>query len=171
MYKTAIASALAILGILLYMTFAFKGVNFALAAVLAMVHDFLVVVGSYSIVSHFFGAEVDTLFVTAVLTAMSFSVHDTIIVFDKIREYIRMHGKGNIEMYANKALAETMVRSVNNSMTIVFMLLALVLLGGTTLKFFALTLLLGTISGTYSSPFIATPLVVWLEKRNRKNIK
>ncbi|NTU46856.1 protein translocase subunit SecF [Candidatus Roizmanbacteria bacterium] len=168
LYKTITASLLAIGGILLYMTFAFKGFNFALAAVLAMIHDFLVVVGSYSLISHFFGAELDTLFVTGVLTAMSFSVHDTIIVFDKIREYSRMYGKGNISDYANKALTETMVRSFNNSMTIVFMLLALVLLGGSTIRFFALTLLIGTISGTYSSPFIATPIVVWLEKRKKK---
>lgn len=166
--KTLIASVLAILGILIYMSIAFKGFNYALAAVLAMIHDFLVVVGSYSLMSHFFGAELDTLFVTAVLTTMSFSVHDTIVIFDKIREYFESEGKADIEYFANKALTETMVRSINNSMTIIFMLLALVLLGGSTIKYFVLVLLVGTITGTYSSPFVATPIVVWLEKRSKK---
>ena len=133
-----------------------------------MIHDFLVVVGSYSIISHFWGAEVDTMFVTALLTTMSFSVHDTIVIFDKIREYLKEEGKGNIEYYANRALTETMVRSLNNSMTIVFMLLALSLLGGLTIRFFVITLLIGTITGTYSSPFIATPILVWMEKRRKK---
>jgi preprotein translocase subunit SecF len=167
--KTIIASLIGAFGILLYMSFAFKGITFALAAIIALVHDVLVVLGTYSLLSHFFNAQVDTLFVTAVLTTMSFSVHDTIIIFDKIREYIRREGYGPIENYANKALTETLVRSINNSMTIVFMLLALILLGGSTIKFFIITLLIGTITGTYSSPFVATPIVVWLEKKFRKH--
>lgn len=165
--KTIIASIVAILAILLYMSFAFKGINFALAAIIALLHDFLVVVGTYSLLSKFFGAQVDTLFVTAILTTMSFSVHDTIVIFDKVREYVRIEGKGNIEYYANKAITETMVRSLNNSMTIAFMLLALSLLGGSTIRFFVITLLIGTITGTYSSPFVATPVLVWLEKRRK----
>ena len=166
--KTIIASVLGILAILLYIAFAFKGFNFALAAILALFHDILVLVGVYAIVSYYLKAEVDTLFITAALTTMSFSVHDTIVIFDKIREYIKEHGKGDIERLANKALTETMVRSLNNSMTIVFMLLALILFGGSTIKFFIVALLIGTITGTYSSPFIATPILVWLEKRNKK---
>lgn len=165
--KTLIASILAITGILIYMSFAFKGFNFALAAILAMFHDLLVVIGTYSILTHFFGAEVDTMFVTAVLTTMSFSVHDTIIIFDKIREY---HKEGEVlemEFASNKALNETLVRSLNNSMTIMFMLLALTLMGGSTIRFFILTLLIGTVTGTYSSPFVATPILVWLEKMKK----
>ncbi len=169
MVKTGIASILAIIGILVYMSFAFKGYRFAIAAILAMIHDFLVVVGSYSLLSHFFNAEVDTMFVTAVLTTLSFSVHDTIVIFDKVREYIQTEGQSDIEHYANRALTETMVRSINNSMTIVFMLLALTLMGGSTIKFFVIALLIGTITGTYSSPFVATPILVWLEKRKIKN--
>jgi len=165
--KTLAASLLAVLGILIYMSFAFKGFNFALAAIIAMCHDFFVVVGSYSLLSHYFGAQLDTLFVTAVLTTMSFSVHDTIVIFDKIREYINNEGKSNITYLANRALTETMVRSLNNSMTIVFMLLSLILLGGSMIRFFVVTLLIGTITGTYSSPFIATPILVWLEKRKK----
>lgn len=166
--KTGIAAGIAIVGILLYIAWAFKNVNFALAAIVALLHDVLVVVGTYSIISHFFGAELDTLFVTGLLTTMSFSVHDTIVVFDQIREYRKRHGVGHIEEYANKALTDTMVRSLNNSFTIMFMLLALVLLGGVTVKYFAVTLLIGTITGTYSSPFVATPVAVWLEKRRMK---
>ncbi len=166
--KTITASVLAVIGILIYMSFAFKGFNYAISAILAMIHDFLVVIGTYSLLSHFLGAELDSMFVTAVLTTMSFSVHDTIVIFDKIREYLKEEGTRDIEYYANRALTETMVRSINNSMTIVFMLLALVLLGGSTIKFFSLTLLIGTITGTYSSPFVATPILVWLEKKGKK---
>ncbi len=167
--KTIIAAIVAIVGILIYVSIAFKGLNFAFAAVLAMAHDFLVVIGSYSLMSHFLRAEVDALFITALLTTMSFSVHDTIIIFDKIREYRKTEKKGNVESYANRALTETIIRSINNSMTIIFVLLALSLLGGSTIRFFVITLLIGTITGTYSSPFVATPIWVFLEqKANRK---
>lgn len=167
MYKTGIASLVALLGILLYMTFAFKKVTYGVAAILAMIHDFLVVVGTYSLFSVFFGAEIDTLFVTALLTTMSFSVHDTIVVFDKIREYRKYDTITPIDIIANRAFTETIVRSLNNSLTIMLMLLALVLLGGDTIRFFALTLLVGTITGTYSSPFIATPLLALFERRKK----
>lgn len=169
MIKTIIASALAIVGILIYMSFAFKGFTFALAALAALFHDFFVVIGIYSLLSHFYGAELDTMFVTAVLTTMSFSVHDTIVIFDKIREYVKTEGRGNMEHFVNKALTETLVRSLNNSMTIIFMLLALAILGGTTVRFFVIALLIGTVTGTYSSPFVAAPILVWLEKKLNKN--
>jgi preprotein translocase subunit SecF len=167
MKKTLFASLVAILGILLYMTYAFKKITYGLAAIGAMIHDFLIVIGVYSLFSHFLGAELDTLFVTALLTTMSFSIHDTIVVFDKIREYRKYDHVTNIEILANKAFTETIVRSLNNSLTIMLMLLALVLLGGETIRFFAATLLVGTITGTYSSPFIATPILAFLEKRKR----
>lgn len=167
MIKTLIASGIAVVGILLYMSFAFKNINFAMAAIFALFHDFLIVFAGYSLVSRFFGAEIDTLFVTGLLTSMSFSVHDTIVIFDKIREYKKTEGISHIENSANRALTETLVRSLNNSMTIIFMLLALLLLGGTTIRFFVVTLLIGTITGTYSSPFIATPVFVWLERRKK----
>jgi len=166
--KTLIASILAIIGILIYMSFAFKGFNFAFAAILAMFHDLMIVVGTYSLLTHFFGAEVDTMFITAVLTTMSFSVHDTIVIFDKIREYHNEQETLEIESASNQALTETMIRSLNNSMTIVFMLLALTMMGGSTIRFFILTLLIGTITGTYSSPFVATPILVWLEKMKKR---
>ena len=162
--KTAIASAVAILGILLYITITFRKLSYGFSAIVALLHDFFVLFGMYSLLIRFFGAEVDALFITAVLTTMSFSVHDTIVVFDKIREYRRTSGLST-EVIANKALTETMVRSVNNSLTIVLMLVPLVFLGIDTIRFFAAALLIGTISGTYSSPFVATPLLVLFEKK------
>jgi len=164
--KMLIATLFGIVAIFTYVAYAFKGVHFALAAIVALVHDVLVVLGVYSIIAYFGGGEFDTLFVTALLTTMSFSVHDTIIIFDKVREYRRTYGTGDVAMYANRALTETLIRSINNSMTIVFMLLALTLLGGSTIRFFIIALLIGTITGTYSSPFVATPVWVWLEKHS-----
>ena len=166
--KTLIAAILSVLAILLYITLAFKSLSFAFAAILAALHDSLILFGSYSLLSKFFGFEFDTLFVSAVLTTLSFSVHDTIVVFDKIREYKREFGEADLEYYANKALTETMVRSINNSLTIIFMLIALLVFGGETIKGFVWALLIGTISGTYSSPFVATPLAVIFEKIRKK---
>lgn len=163
--KTMIAAAIAVFGILLYVAWAFKDFNFGLSAILALFHDVLVVLGIFSLLGHFFGIEVDVLFVTAILTTMSFSVHDTIVVFDRIRESSRRENL-TLEKTVNKSLTETMVRSLNNSMTIIFMLLALVLLGGDTIRWFVVALLIGTISGTYSSPFVATPILYLLKKRN-----
>ena len=162
--KTVYASIIAVIGILLYMTYAFKKISYGLAAIIAMIHDFVVLIGVYSLLNRFFGAEVDTLFVTAALTTMSFSVHDTIVVFDKIRE-LRQFSSEPLETITNKALTTTMVRSLNNSLTIVLMLIPLIFFSGEAMKYFAAALLVGTITGTYSSPFIATPLFVFLEKR------
>lgn len=166
--KTIVAALLAVCGILIYMSFSFKGFNYALAAVLAMLHDFFVVIGTYSLLSYFFGAEFDLMFVTALLTTMSFSVHDTIVIFDKIREYTKTKGTNiPIEDLTDKAISETMVRSINNSLTIFFMLSALLLLGGGTIRFFIAALWIGTVTGAYSSPFVATPLLILLERRKK----
>lgn len=162
--KTMVAATIAIVGILLYIAWAFKDFKFGISAVFALFHDVLVVFGIFSLLGHFFGIEVDVLFVTAILTTMSFSVHDTIVVFDRIRESQRRENL-SLEKTMNKSLTETMVRSLNNSMTIIFMLLALVLLGGETIRWFVVALLIGTISGTYSSPFVATPILYFLKKR------
>jgi len=125
-----------------------------------MLHDSLILLGSFSLLGHFFGVQVDLLFVTAVLTTLSFSVHDTIVVFDRIRELSNTPAKevDNI----NQAITDTIVRSLNNSLTIIFMLLALLLMGASSTKHFILALLIGTIIGTYSSTFTAAPLLtVW----------
>ncbi|EKE12595.1 MAG: hypothetical protein ACD_13C00157G0013 [uncultured bacterium] len=159
--------------ILLWVAYQFKNFKFGVSATLATIHDSLIVIGSFSLFGHFWGAEIDFLFVTALLTILSFSVHDTIVVFDRIREK-RKSSFTEISQLANNAISETMVRSINNSFTIIFMLLALILLGGDSIRWFAVALLVGTISGTYSSPFVAVSLLVtWdeIEKRIKKNPK
>ena len=161
--KTVYAAAIAAGVILLWVAIQFKSFKFGTSAVLAMFHDTFILTASFAIFGHFWGAEIDFLFVTALLTTLSFSVHDTIVVYDRIRESQKTMDE-DIKTLANRAVTETMVRSLNNSFTIVFMLLALLLLGGTTIRWFAMGLLVGTILGTYSSPFIAVPiLVTWDE--------
>jgi len=164
--KTIVALLVSSCAILFWVAFQFKSIKFGASAILAMFHDSVVLVGTYSLLGHFYGAEVDFLFVTAALTILSFSVHDTIVVFDRVREINKRSGRnlGGLKGTVNIALTETMVRSLNNSFTILFMLLALILLGGTTIKWFAVALFIGTVSGTYSSPFVAVPiLVTWDE--------
>ena len=157
--KTFYAMGISAVLILLWVAIQFRSFKFGVSAVLAMFHDSLVLIGSFALLGHFFGAEIDFLFVTAALTILSFSVHDTIVVYDRIRESQKKIG-GNLYDLANKAVSETMVRSLNNSFTIIFMLVALLLLGGETIKWFAVALLIGTVSGTYSSPFVAVPILV-----------
>src|SRR3989344_6215653 len=153
--------------ILLWIAIQFKSFKFGISATLATLHDSLVLLGSFTILGHFFGAEIDFLFVTAMLTTLSFSVHDTIVVFDRIREIQKKHG-GEIHDVVNRAVTETMRRSIINSLTIIIMLVTLVIFGGDTIRWFAVALLIGAISGTYSSPFVAVPLYVTLDKLQRK---
>ena len=165
--KTIYALLISATAILFWVAYQFKSIKFGISATLATFHDTLVLLGTFSLLGHFFGAEIDFLFVTAMLTILSFSVHDTIVVFDRIREMRKKAGANFIEM-ANNALSETMVRSLNNSFTIIFMLIALILIGGESTKWFAVALLIGTISGTYSSPFVAVPILVTWDEVSRK---
>jgi preprotein translocase subunit SecF len=165
LYKTLIGVGIATLGILLYITVRFKDKGFGICAILAMLHDSIILLGSFSLLGHFLGVEVDSLFVTAFLTILAFSVHDTVVVFDRIRENLKVHSKLNITQIADLAITETLVRSINNSLTIIFVLLSLFLLGGASTKDFALALLIGTVLGTYSSTFTAVPLLVLWKKR------
>lgn len=170
--KATFAAILAIMAILLYVAWAFKNIKYGVAAIIALLHDLLVVMGSFAILGHWAGVEVDTLFVTAFLTTMSFSVHDTIVVFDRIREYLKRDRSRSFEDLCDIALTETMNRSVTNSFTIIFMLAALALMGGESIRWFVVALLIGTVSGTYSSPFIATPmLLLWDKWEKRKHGK
>ena len=165
--KTLIAVAIAAGGILLWIAWQFRSLQFGISAILAAAHDVLVLLGSFALFGHVWGAPIDTLFVTALLTTLAFSVHDTIVVFDRIRESKKKFG-GSIYELANMAISQTMVRSLNNSLTVVFVLVALVLLGGETLKWFSVALLVGIVTGTYSSPFVAVPLLVtWEEVKKR----
>ncbi|MBI3289882.1 protein translocase subunit SecF [Candidatus Microgenomates bacterium] len=165
--KTLTAVAIAALGILLWIAWQFRSLQFGVSAIIAAAHDVLVLLGVFALLGHFLGAPIDTLFVTALLTTLAFSVHDTIVVFDRIRESKKKVG-GLIYELANMAISQTMVRSLNNSLTVIFVLVALVLLGGETLKWFAVALLIGTITGTYSSPFVAVPLLVTWEQIKKR---
>lgn len=168
--KTIVAIVLGIITILTYIAWTARKVTtkvsawkFGLSAIIALLHDCLITIGIFSLLGHFFNIEVDLLFVTAVLTIMSFSVHDTIVVFDRIKESFKKQPHLNLVSAVNISLTQTITRSVNNSMTIIFMLFALLLLGGQTIFYFILALLIGTILGTYSSPFVATPILLFLE--------
>jgi preprotein translocase subunit SecF len=154
------------IAILLYISFAFRHVpspfRYGVCAIIAMVHDILVVVGLASIFGKVFGWEVDALFLTALLTVIGFSVHDTIVVFDRIRENMTRHRGELFESIVNHSIIQTLDRSINTQLTVLFTLLALTLFGGVTIRHFVVTLLIGIFSGTYSSIFNAAALlVVW----------
>ena len=146
----------------------FRDLSFGSAAVLAMLHDTFILIGSFSLLGHFFGAEIDSLFVTALLTTLSSSVHDTVVTFDRIRELRRHSFQKDWVSLANQAVTETLTRSINNSMTIIFMLTSLVLLGGSTTRWFATALLVGVVCGTYSSIGVAIPLVLFFKNHSKK---
>jgi len=179
--KALIALGLVLLCILLFIAFAFRKVSepvsswvYGLIALVTLIHDVIVPVGFYAALGHFFGAQVDTLFVTAILTVLGFSIHDTIVVFDRTRENLRINHDRNrkepFEEVAGRSLNQTFVRSINTSLTVLITLLILFFIGPASTQDFALTLLVGIIAGTYSSIFLATPLLVTVEKwrKNRK---
>lgn len=166
------------LAIVFYIAFAFRNApppvspwSFGLMAIAALLHDAFFVLGVFSLLGHFFGVEIDALFVTAILTVIGFSVHDTIVVFDRIRENLR-RDKGSFEVVVNNSILETIARSINTSLTVILTLLALFLFGGQSIRLFVLALLIGIASGTYSSIFNASPLLVtlhnWRLKRREK---
>lgn len=173
--KAKTAVGLSILAIVLYVTWAFRKVlrpaspiAFGITTIIALVHDVIVVVGSFALLGHFFNYQVDSLFITALLTVLGFSVHDTIVVFDRIRENLKKYSDLPFEKVVNHSIAQTLARSLNTSLTVVFVLLAVLLFGGTSIKTFVLALLIGVISGTYSSIANAAPLlVVWHKLRIR----
>jgi len=163
--RTAIiATILATVVILGFITWAFRQVpnpfRFGAAAVIAMLHDVLITLGFFSIMGIIAGWEVDALFLTALLTVIGFSVQDTIVVFDRIRENNKRHRGEDFEVIANRSLLETMQRSIATQINAMFVMIALLLFGGVTIQHFIATLLVGMLSGTYSSIFIATPLLV-----------
>ena len=158
---------IASLAIICYIGFAFRKVSkpvaswkYGVAAILALVHDIVIVIGLFCVLGHFFGTEVDSLFITALLTIMGFSVHDTIVVFDRTRENLSKFYTGKFDEVVNDSVNQTLVRSINTSVTVLLVLLALYLLGGESIKDFALALLCGIAIGTYSSIFVASPLIV-----------
>lgn len=166
--KTIFAVILTSLFLFLFIGRRFRDFSFGTSAVLAMLHDTLILMGSFSVLGHFFGAQLDSLFVTAILTTLSSSVHDTVVTFDRIRELKKQTYQLDWVKLSNQAVTETLTRSINNSMTIIFMLTSLVFLGGDTTRWFATALLIGVICGTYSSIGVAIPLVIFFKKHSKK---
>jgi preprotein translocase subunit SecF len=171
--RAILAVAVAALGVVLFITFAFRGIQHAfrygICAIIAMLHDVLVVLSLAIIGSNFWGWQIDSLFLTALLTVIGFSVQDKIVVFDRIRENSSIFRRLPFEKLANHSIVQTLQRSINTQlMTSEFMLLALALFGGVTMREFAVILLVGLAMGTYSSIFIAaSALVVWENKEWR----
>jgi len=173
--RAFISIALASFLIVVYLAYAFrkvpkpaKSLEFGITAVIALLHDTLVLLGVFSLLGHFFGIEVDPLFITAVLTVIGFSVHDTIIIYDRIRENLIKGEPGTFEWVVNKSIIERLPRTFSTSALVWIMLLVLYIFGGETIKFFVLALVIGIFSGTYSSIFNASPLLVTWQNFKQK---
>lgn len=173
------AIGLVILSIIIYIAFAFRGVGsakegsvsswkYGVVAIITLVHDVLIPIGLYAYLGHVYGAEVGTLFIVALLTILGVSINDTIVIFDRIRENLAINVSKNLrEPYADvvwKSIKQTLARSVNTSLTVIMMLLALLFLGPESTRELAITLTVGMIAGTYSSILLASPLLVLIEK-------
>ncbi|PIR43166.1 protein translocase subunit SecF [candidate division WWE3 bacterium CG10_big_fil_rev_8_21_14_0_10_32_10] len=167
-YKTLIAVGISIVVIFIFIWYAFKDFLSSLSAMFAMLHDTIILVGTFSVFSYFLHAEIDLLFVTAVLTVLSFSLYDTIVIFDKIRDLYNKSKTTDYYFLINKSISQTMVRSINNSLTSIIVLFALALFVQGSLFWFTLALLLGVILGTYSSPFVAATLYFDLRGLKKK---
>lgn len=176
--KALIGIAIVIVAIILFVAFAFRKVakpvsswKYGLIAVVALVHDTLIPAGVFAVLGYYFGYQLDVLFVTAVLTILGYSVNDTIVVFDRIRENLRHNKdiglKEDFDEVVGRSLSQTYVRSINTSLTTLLVLIMLLFVGGESIQHFALVLVVGIISGAYSSIFLASPLLVWLEKRKQ----
>jgi preprotein translocase SecF subunit len=166
--NAVLAVIAASVAILLYIWFSFRKVSrpwrYGTCAIIALLHDVLVVLGVFSILGWLFNIQIDALFITALLTVVGFSVHDTIVVFDRIRENMQRRTSETFEQVVNASLVQTMARSLNTSLTVLFTLTALTLFGGASIRNFTLALLIGIFSGTYSSIFNASMLLVIWEK-------
>jgi preprotein translocase subunit SecF len=158
------------LGIVAWITYRFRDVKFGVTALVSLLHDVIVVVGAFAILGTFFHVEIDALFVTAMLTVIGFSVHDTIVVFDRIRENKARHLGEPFDQIVNHSILQTFGRSITTSLTVVITLLSLFLFGGAAISDFILALLIGIVIGTYSSIFVASPLLVdwqaWEDRRH-----
>ena len=177
--KSLFSIIFVIICIVLFITFAFRKVSepvaswkYGLITVLALVHDVLIPAGVFAVLGHFQGVEVDTLFVTALLVVLGFSVHDTIVVFDRVRENLKVnretHSKKPFEQIVGESINQTFVRSINTSLTTILVLIVLFFVGADTTKLFSLALIIGITAGTYSSIFIGSTLLVTAEKLQHK---
>lgn len=174
--KSWIAIAIVALMIIIYIAFAFRKVSqrisswkYGVAAVVALIHDVSIPSGVFAVLGHFWNIEIDILFITALLTTLGFSVHDTIVVFDRIRENLRKQASLSFEDTVEISIRQTMARSIITSLTVIIVLISLLVFGASSTKYFSLALLIGVVFGTYSSIFLASPILVtwqkWSEKR------
>lgn len=169
---------IASLAIVAYIAYAFRKVSRPLAswkygvvAIIALLHDVLIITGIFSVLGHFWAIEVDSLFITALLTIIGFSVHDTIVVFDRTRENLSKFYSGKFDEVVNDSVNQTLARSINTSLTTLLVLLAILFFGGDSIKNFTLALSLGIVIGTYSSIFVASPLIVDWNNFSKKSFK
>lgn len=176
--NAVISVALAAVAIVIFMAISFRNTpppvspwSFGVTAVIALLHDTIALLGIFAILGHFYNVEIDSLFITAVLTTIGFSVHDTIVVFDRIRENLKRYTH-SFDIIVNDSIVETVARSLSTSITVLFTLLALLIFGGESIRLFVLALLLGVLLGTYSSIFNAAPmLVVWNNYKLKRQAK
>lgn len=172
--KSLWAIFFALIAMLIYITYAFRKVSkpvaswkYGLSAIIAMFHDAVITMGVFAALGHFYGVEINTPFVAAVLTVLGYSIHDTIVVFDRVRENLPKSDL-DFEGTVNMSLNQTLVRSLNTSLTVLLVLLSIIIFGGTSIRTFALALAIGIFIGTYSSIFVASPFLVIWEKLGRK---
>lgn len=177
--QAILGTVMALIGIALYIAWAFRRVSYpvtsweyGLGAIIALAHDIVITVGSFALLGHFFGVEVGVSFIAALLTILGYSVNDTIVVYDRIRENLLRAKQGtDFEEIVNRSLNETLVRSLNTSLTVIIVLIAVALFGGESVRWFAMALLIGVTFGTYSSIFIASALLVTRYRMKRKEEK
>ncbi len=174
--KAFLATGLVLLAIILYVSYAFRGISygpvkswvFGLGAIVALIHDIVLVLGVFVVLGMVSGVQIDSLFVTALLTVLGFSVHDTIVVYDRIRENLKQKNKYTFAEIIDKSINSTLARSLNTSFTTLFVLTALYFFGGETIQHFVLALIIGIIIGTYSSIFIASPVLILGERIGKR---
>jgi preprotein translocase subunit SecF len=174
--RSVIALILGFVGILVYIAYAFKNIpspyssfKFGISALLAMCHDVLIVFGVFALLGYIWGIEVDVLFITAILAVIGFSVNDTIVVFDRIREnLIKHHKTKKFAEIVNTSVLETIRRSLGTSLTVLVVLLSLLFFGGESIRYFILAMTIGVVVGTYSSIFVASPILVAWENYSSK---
>lgn len=151
-------------GITVYLTFRFQ-FDYAFFAFIALFHDVFVTLGAFSILGLVAGVEIDSLFIVALLTIIGFSVNDTVVIYDRVREVLNLHPEQHINQVVDDAVNQTLTRSINTTLTTLLPLIAIFLLGGETLKYFALALIIGFLAGSYSSIFVASSLLAWWRER------
>ncbi len=163
--QAALLIVLGSIGIVLWMTYRFRNLRFGLAALAALLHDVIVTVGFFAVAGTLFGVEIDALFITAMLTIIGFSVHDTIVVFDRVRENLARYAGAPFADIVNHSIVQTLGRSFNTTATVLITLLSLLVFAGGSIRTFVLALFVGILSGTYSSIFNGSPLLVWWDER------